>query len=175
MSAGGAFGGARGLQPKPPEKGVFPLDHFGECKPIKEAYMKCLAENKSDAEACRPLAKQYLQCRMQRNLMAPQDLKDLGFTEEGGQKAKLEPAAQQQEQRRAPAPAPRPQARRPIGGPAWSTQVEVRALRGGRQRPAPRLVGGPFPTAAPDAPSSLIPLPDRCPEPVANASCNGSF
>eukprot|EP00887_Chlorella_sp_A99_P005432 scaffold1.g5432.t1 len=72
---------------------------------IKEAYMKCLAENKSDAEACRPLAKQYLQCRMQRNLMAPQDLKDLGFTEEGGQKAKLEPAAQQQEQRRAAAEA----------------------------------------------------------------------
>lgn len=35
MSAGGAFGGARGLAPKPPEKGVFPLDHFGECKKVK--------------------------------------------------------------------------------------------------------------------------------------------
>ena len=32
MNAGGAFGGAKGYQPKPPEKGVFPLDHFGECK-----------------------------------------------------------------------------------------------------------------------------------------------
>ena len=36
MSAGGAFGGARGLAPKPPEKGVFPLDHFGECKKVRE-------------------------------------------------------------------------------------------------------------------------------------------
>ena len=34
MSAGGAFGGARGLQPRPPEKGVFPLDHFGECQEV---------------------------------------------------------------------------------------------------------------------------------------------
>ena len=34
MSAGGAFGGARGNVPKPPEKGVFPLDHLGECKDV---------------------------------------------------------------------------------------------------------------------------------------------
>lgn len=34
MSSGGAFGGARGMKPKPPEKGVFPLDHFGECKQV---------------------------------------------------------------------------------------------------------------------------------------------
>ena len=34
MSASGAFGGARGYQPKAPEKGVFPLDHFGECKQV---------------------------------------------------------------------------------------------------------------------------------------------
>ena len=34
MSAGGAWGGARGLQPRAPEKGVFPLDHFGECKQV---------------------------------------------------------------------------------------------------------------------------------------------
>jgi len=27
-----AFGGARGVGAKPPEKGIFPLDHFGECK-----------------------------------------------------------------------------------------------------------------------------------------------
>jgi hypothetical protein len=34
MSAGGQFGGTRGLKPQPPEKGVFPLDHFGECKQV---------------------------------------------------------------------------------------------------------------------------------------------
>jgi hypothetical protein len=35
MAAGGAFGGGRGLQPTPPEKGVFPLDHLEECKPAR--------------------------------------------------------------------------------------------------------------------------------------------
>ena len=34
MSAGGAFGGARGYQARAPEKGIFPLDHFGECKQV---------------------------------------------------------------------------------------------------------------------------------------------
>lgn len=35
MSTGGAFGGARSLAPRPPEKGVFPLDHFHECKKVR--------------------------------------------------------------------------------------------------------------------------------------------
>ncbi len=38
MSAGGAFGGARGVAPKAPDKGVFPLDHFGECKKVRGKY-----------------------------------------------------------------------------------------------------------------------------------------
>ncbi|KAK9904671.1 hypothetical protein WJX75_000194 [Coccomyxa subellipsoidea] len=66
MSAGGAFGGARGYQPKSPDKGVFPLDHFGECKQLKEDYMHCLQHNNSQAEECRSLAKAYLECRMER-------------------------------------------------------------------------------------------------------------
>ena len=118
MSAGGAFGGARGFQPRPPEKGVFPLDHFGECTKVgtpaasrhcwrqacaassrpaaglrrgsgaggagalphpfprgvlcpgatqaQEQYMACLQAHAGDAESCRELAKQYLQCRMER-------------------------------------------------------------------------------------------------------------
>lgn len=162
---------ARGLAPKPPEKGVFPLDHFGECKDvsattmslllcapvflcstpvsllsaaspqIKERYLKCLAEHNADAEACRQLTKEYLECRMERcaqrrglsaqyccclpqppmpatlcdpfphwhppfsNLMAKQDLKDLGFTEGDGPKARLQPAEQQLQQRAAAAAA----------------------------------------------------------------------
>lgn len=32
-----AFGGARGAPAKPPEKGIFPLDHFGECKQVRLA------------------------------------------------------------------------------------------------------------------------------------------
>jgi cytochrome c oxidase assembly protein subunit 19 len=82
-SSGGAFGGAKGYQPRPPEKGVFPLDHFGECKTAKEDYMACLREHSGDASACRDAARRYLACRMEKNLMAQQDLKDLGFDREG--------------------------------------------------------------------------------------------
>jgi len=79
MSAGGAFGGARGYQPRPPEKGVFPLDHFGECTTAKEDYLRCLKEHGNEAELCRDVAKKYLECRMNKQLMAPQELKELGF------------------------------------------------------------------------------------------------
>lgn len=85
MSAGGAFGGSRGLQPRAPEKGVFPLDHFGECKQVSQDYLACLKTNAGDASKCRELSKLYLQCRMDRNLMARQDLKELGFRPEGQQ------------------------------------------------------------------------------------------
>mmetsp|Transcript_25343 Transcript_25343/g.70897 ORF Transcript_25343/g.70897 Transcript_25343/m.70897 type:complete len:117 (-) Transcript_25343:220-570(-) len=76
-----AFGGARGTAPKPPEKGVFPLDHFGECTESMRAYLKCLKENGNRMEPCKALSKTYLECRMARNLMAPQDLRELGFKE----------------------------------------------------------------------------------------------
>jgi hypothetical protein len=33
-----AFGGARGVGAKPPEKGIFPLDHFGECKQVRVCF-----------------------------------------------------------------------------------------------------------------------------------------
>eukprot|EP00250_Pteridium_aquilinum_P005700 c15754_g1_i1 orf=175-471(+) len=81
MAAGGAFGGTRGLQPIPPEKGVFPLDHFQECKHVMKQYLSCLKENRHEAEKCRNLSKTYLECRMERNLMAKQDLSQLGFKE----------------------------------------------------------------------------------------------
>jgi cytochrome c oxidase assembly protein subunit 19 len=78
-SSGGAFGGARGYQPKPPEKGVFPLDHFGECTHVKDAYLTCLQKNQAATDNCKELAKAYLECRMKRSLMAEQDLSELGF------------------------------------------------------------------------------------------------
>ncbi|CAI5504237.1 unnamed protein product [Closterium sp. Naga37s-1] len=76
---GGAFGGSRSLQPVPPEKGVFPLDHFGECKEVMREYMECLKQHGNQSDKCRDIAKKYLQCRMDRNLMAPQNLSELGF------------------------------------------------------------------------------------------------
>ncbi|XP_055815172.1 uncharacterized protein LOC129884931 [Solanum dulcamara] len=42
MSAGGAFGGNRGVRPVPPEKGVFPLDHMHLCDLEKKEYLGCL-------------------------------------------------------------------------------------------------------------------------------------
>ncbi|GAB4817910.1 hypothetical protein N2152v2_004956 [Parachlorella kessleri] len=71
-----SIGGSRNQAPKPPEKGVFPLDHFGECTTVKDEYLKCLADSKGDADACREVTKRYL-----RNLMAPQSLEELGFKE----------------------------------------------------------------------------------------------
>ena len=59
-------GGGRGSPVLPPEKGVFPLDHFGECAPRKAAYLACLDAHGANGATveCRKLAKQYLECRM---------------------------------------------------------------------------------------------------------------
>ncbi|KAF2842506.1 hypothetical protein M501DRAFT_998838 [Patellaria atrata CBS 101060] len=81
------FGGPGGRQiiskPVPPERGSFPLDHDGECKSIMTLYLKCLRQHRgtNDPE-CRLLSKQYLQCRMDRNLMAPDEMKNLGYTDD---------------------------------------------------------------------------------------------
>ncbi|CAL6287163.1 unnamed protein product [Bathycoccus prasinos] len=68
--------------PLAPEKGAFPLDHFGECATFKETYLKCLQKQKSDANKCKMESKSYLECRMAKELMAKQPLSELGFTEE---------------------------------------------------------------------------------------------
>ncbi|KAK8937972.1 hypothetical protein KSP40_PGU015346 [Platanthera guangdongensis] len=75
----GAFGGNRGAKPVPPEKGVFPLDHLHECDQEKKEYVVCLKSSGFQLEKCRHLSKKYLQCRMDRNLMAKQDMAELGF------------------------------------------------------------------------------------------------
>ncbi|KAF7071980.1 hypothetical protein CFC21_077185 [Triticum aestivum] len=81
MSAGGAFGGNRGVRPVPPEKGVFPLDHLHECDLEKEDYLACLKSTGAQSEKCRMFSKKYLECRMERNLMAKQDMSELGFSD----------------------------------------------------------------------------------------------
>ncbi|OVA08572.1 CHCH [Macleaya cordata] len=77
--AGGAFGGNRGARPVPPEKGVFPLDHMHECDLEKKEYISCLKSSGYQSEICRRFSKKYLECRMERNLMAKQDMSELGF------------------------------------------------------------------------------------------------
>ena len=72
---------SRGLAPKPPDKGSFLLDHFRECTPIKENYLRCIKGEGSNAtaEACRTLSADYLKCRMDRELMLKEDLTRLGY------------------------------------------------------------------------------------------------
>ena len=49
---------------------------------LKEAYTQCLADHAAGADACTPIAKAYLECRMERNLMARQDIAELGLDDE---------------------------------------------------------------------------------------------
>ncbi|KXT17746.1 hypothetical protein AC579_3622 [Pseudocercospora musae] len=81
------FGGPGGRttfsKPTPPQRGSFPLDHEAECQPIMKQYLKCIKSAKGvPTEACRELSKNYLQCRMERNLMAPDSMRNLGFQED---------------------------------------------------------------------------------------------
>ena len=83
MSFGGPGGGQKVSKPIPPERGSFPLDHDGECKPIIAGYLRCLRRvNGKNDDDCRMMAKEYLKCRMEHNLMAPDEMKNLGFAED---------------------------------------------------------------------------------------------
>ncbi|KAI9660825.1 MAG: Cytochrome c oxidase assembly protein cox19 [Trizodia sp. TS-e1964] len=80
MSGFGRPPGLISTKPTPPERGSFPLDHDGDCKSVMERYLSCLKREKGiNEDGCRQLAKSYLQCRMDHNLMAKDDFKNLGF------------------------------------------------------------------------------------------------
>ncbi|KAI1807350.1 hypothetical protein F4811DRAFT_550028 [Daldinia bambusicola] len=67
-------------KPIPPQRGSFPLDHDGECKNVMTKYLSCIKKVKGvNDNECRNIAKTYLACRMDRNLMAKDDFKNLGF------------------------------------------------------------------------------------------------
>ncbi|GAV66221.1 CHCH domain-containing protein [Cephalotus follicularis] len=95
MSAGGAFGGNRGVRPVPPEKGIFPLDHMHQCDLEKRDYLNCLKSSGHLSEKCRGFSKKYLKCRMEKNLMAKQDMSELGF----GKESDLEAFGEKSDQR----------------------------------------------------------------------------
>lgn len=67
--------------PTPPEKGSFPLDHYGLCKKQMIVYMKCLRESNNNNSVCREAAKNYLACRMENNLMSQEEWSKLGFSD----------------------------------------------------------------------------------------------
>jgi hypothetical protein len=76
-----AFGASR-IKVKPPERGIFPLDHDGECKIYMQSYLNCLKTTSHDYYPCKSLSKEYLQCRMDHNLMKIEDLNTLGLGED---------------------------------------------------------------------------------------------
>ena len=89
MSGFGAPGGrAPNFKPTPPERGSFPLDHDAECKHLISSYLRCLKGEKGmNSEECRQLARGYLDCRMDKGLMARDGWDNLGLvfekTEDG--------------------------------------------------------------------------------------------
>jgi cytochrome c oxidase assembly protein subunit 19 len=104
MSTFGAPGPLPSTKPIPPQRGSFPLDHdgrirdrwasidisdraTGECKNFMTPYLACIKKVKGvNEDQCRELAKAYLTCRMDRNLMAKDEMKNLGFAEEESKK-----------------------------------------------------------------------------------------
>ncbi|XP_043485605.1 cytochrome c oxidase assembly protein COX19 isoform X1 [Polistes fuscatus] len=74
--------GQKLFTPVPPEKGSFPLDHEGFCKQVMVNYLRCLLEHNNQNTMCRHIAKDYLGCRMDKDLMAREDWSKLGFTDE---------------------------------------------------------------------------------------------
>ncbi|PNY24051.1 Cytochrome c oxidase assembly protein COX19, partial [Tolypocladium capitatum] len=82
MSTFGSPGKLPSTRPTPPQRGSFPLDHDGECRHVMTNYLACMKKVRglNDGE-CRDLAKAYLACRMDRNLMAKDEFKNLGFAE----------------------------------------------------------------------------------------------
>ncbi|KAH3665974.1 hypothetical protein OGAPHI_004163 [Ogataea philodendri] len=74
--------------PTPPDRGSFPLDHYGDCKDQMQKYLKCMKLVRNEnAPNCRLLAKDYLECRMQHDLMDRVPWNELGLPESEPKKA----------------------------------------------------------------------------------------
>jgi len=63
------------------DKGSFPLDHDGECKVFYLKYMVCLSKNENSNSKCRLESKDYLNCRMDKGLMAKESWSKLGYSD----------------------------------------------------------------------------------------------
>jgi len=67
---------------RPPQRGIFPLDHDDECKPQMKIYLTCLKGSKNQHNHCRDMSKAYLQCRMDNQLMSEEDLNEMGYSQD---------------------------------------------------------------------------------------------
>jgi cytochrome c oxidase assembly protein subunit 19 len=72
---------ARAPPPTAPARGSFPLDHEGACKVKAGEFLACIKQAAGAHVSCRELSKEYLACRMDKGLMAAEDLDTLGFSE----------------------------------------------------------------------------------------------
>ncbi|ODV91761.1 hypothetical protein CANCADRAFT_16218, partial [Tortispora caseinolytica NRRL Y-17796] len=67
-------------KPKPPDRGSFLLDHYGDCAEIAQKYLSCIKMTQGlNSDGCREIAKKYLKCRMDNDLMKKDDWKNLGL------------------------------------------------------------------------------------------------
>ncbi|XP_042294096.1 cytochrome c oxidase assembly protein COX19 [Sceloporus undulatus] len=64
----------------------------GECTAFKERFMQCLRANSFENALCRQESKEYLECRMQRQLMAKEPLEKLGFKDLTEEKSEAQSA-----------------------------------------------------------------------------------
>lgn len=92
MSAASAPGLGNRFNPIPPQRGSFPLDHDGECKKFADDYLNCLKlVSGNNAPNCRELAKRYLKCRMDHDLMEQLKMSELGFQDEDNNSVQSKP------------------------------------------------------------------------------------
>jgi hypothetical protein len=89
---------------RPPQRGIFPLDHDADCRvnmqvrnshsrrgathtsyllmlfcSFAQKYLKCLKDSKDIHHKCRELSREYLQCRMDNQLMSKENLENVSF------------------------------------------------------------------------------------------------
>ncbi|NXK21847.1 COX19 protein, partial [Arenaria interpres] len=85
--------GSKSFKPRPPDKGAFPLDHFGECSAFKERFMECLRDSGYESGACRQraMAGKGNPQRRRSQLMANEPLEKLGFKDLIDEKSEAKP------------------------------------------------------------------------------------
>jgi len=67
---------------RPPQRGIFPLDHYGDCQAPMKDYLACLESHDDAHHQCKEFSRNYLQCRMDHDLMARENLDQMGFSKD---------------------------------------------------------------------------------------------
>lgn len=114
-------------KPTAPQRGSFPLDHLSECRQFAREYRKCLERNSGQSCACRRQAREYLNCRMQRGLMAPDDWRNLGLSHDSFDENQS--GDHEHPQDAEPANVPHPQNHPPHGKPAFVAGIKTARAR----------------------------------------------